>query len=356
MKKQLSHIALAIAFGISPQITYAQTHSHLTDEELQKLMPDFQRQVEYWNQYEEPERQNEAKAFAENWSRRDPTVALFLGKWAGWEQTMDIYPSTTDGQVCIIYTDETAQVVGFALGNVLNQRIYDSSGVTFRQRNYLGSAWNNNNPTGEAGIEAYRLFAPAEVPTRGYWRDWDEGDRVIEQFNAAGCIAEASNQESRRCVTWEEVKSEVESLYSQFLYSDRLGYSHPLPELPDGFKNGCVFGDSGASTIAISVSKDEVRTRIAEDYDTIFGVIPHYSSIVDVEPEIDENKEYLNFYNICSSVGTASTTFCRDLPTDRVYIKEDSVCLQKLCIKANSVIRIELVRLWNEALEQRQSQ
>jgi hypothetical protein len=164
----------------------------------------------------------------------------------------------------------------------------------------------------------------------------------------------ANAQESRSCVTWEEVKSEVESLYSQFLYSDRLGYSHPLPELPDGFKNGCVFGDSGASTIAISVSKDEVRTRIAQDYDTIFGVIPHYSSIVDVEPETDKNKQYLNFYNICSSVGTASTTFCQDLPTDSVYIKEESVCLQKLCIKADSTVRTELVRLWNEALEQRQ--
>ncbi|AFZ20931.1 hypothetical protein [Allocoleopsis franciscana] len=194
MKKHLSCIALAIAFGISPHFAYAQTHSHLTDEELQKLMPDFQRQVDYWNQYEEPQRQSEAKAFAENWSRRDPTVAPFLGTWAGWEQTMDIYPSTTEGQVCIIYTDDTAQVVSFALGNVLNQRIYDGSGVTFRQGNYLASAWNNNNPTNEAGVEAYRLIAPAKVPTRAYWRDWDESDRVIEQFNAASCIAEASNE------------------------------------------------------------------------------------------------------------------------------------------------------------------
>jgi hypothetical protein len=192
MKKQLSGIAFAIACGIIPQFSYAQNQSYLTDEELQKLMPDFQRQVDYWNQYEEPERQSEAKAFAENWSRRDPTVAPFLGSWAGWEQTMDIYPSITDGKVCIISTDDTAQVVGFALGNVLNQRIYDGGGVTFRQENYVGSAWDNNNPTGEAGVNAYRLIAPAEVPTSAYWRDWDEGDRVIEQFKAAGCIAEAS--------------------------------------------------------------------------------------------------------------------------------------------------------------------
>lgn len=197
MKKQISYIALAIALSISPQFAYAQTQSYPTDEELQKLMPDFQRQVDYWDQYEEPERQNEAKAFAENWSQRDPAVAPFLGSWSGWEEEMDIYPSTTESKVCIIYRSGTAQVVNFRLGNVLNQQIYtDRGGVIFRQGNYVGSAWNKDNPTGEAGVSAYRLFAPAEVPTRAYWRDWDEGDRVLrvlEQFNAAGCIAEATN-------------------------------------------------------------------------------------------------------------------------------------------------------------------
>jgi hypothetical protein len=164
----------------------------------------------------------------------------------------------------------------------------------------------------------------------------------------------ANSQESKSCVTWEEVKSEVESLYDQFLYSKSLGYSHPLPELPDGFKNGCVFGDNGAYVISISVLKDEMRPRLTQDYDTLFGIIPRYSSIVDVESAIDENRESLNFYNICGSLGTASTSFCQDLPTDKVYIKEGLVCLQKLCIEADSALQTELVRLWNAALEQRQ--
>jgi hypothetical protein len=192
--KQLSCITLTLVFGMSTQLAYAQTQSHLTDAELQKLMPDFQRQVEYWNQYEEPERQSEARAFAENWSRRDPAVAPFLGKWVGWEQTMDIYPSTTDGQVCIISTYVTEQELGFELGNVLNQRIYtEGGGVTFQQGNYVGNAWNNDNHTGEAGVHAYRLVAPAEVPTRAFWRDWSKGSLIIEQFKAAGCIAISSN-------------------------------------------------------------------------------------------------------------------------------------------------------------------
>jgi hypothetical protein len=194
MKKQLlSSIALTIAFGISPQIAYAQTHSHLSDEELQKLMPDFQRQVEYWNQYEEPERQKEAKVFAENWSQRDPTVAPFLGSWAAIEETMDIYPSTTEGQVCIISAFSTPNPeVELSLGKVLNQRIYNDAGsFIIQEGNYVGIAGKYENKT---SIYVYRLIAPAEVPSNSSLSAWRGSDRVIEQFHAAGCIAEASNE------------------------------------------------------------------------------------------------------------------------------------------------------------------
>ncbi len=188
--KRLINI-LAIALSIIPQLAYAQTQSYPTDEEIQELMPDFQREVEYWNQYEEPERQSEARAFAENWSRRDPAIVLFLGSWSGWEETTDIYPSKTEGQVCIIHTSEPE--ASFSLGQVFNQRIYTDRGeVIFQQGNYVGVAWSNDNEAGiEAGITAYRLIAPTEVLTSESLSYWDGGDRIIEQFNAAGCIAEA---------------------------------------------------------------------------------------------------------------------------------------------------------------------
>ncbi|MBD2044120.1 hypothetical protein H6F78_00480 [Coleofasciculus sp. FACHB-64] len=170
-------------------MAYAQTPSYLTEEELRNLMPDFQRQVEYWNQYEEPERRSEAKAFAENWSGA-PTVALFLGKWAAIEETMDIYPSTIEGQVCIIGTDYTLSEVDFSLGKVLNQQIYTDGGETIiQQENYIGVVWNKEK---ETGVYVYHLIAPASVPTRASWSDWRGSSRVLEQFKAAGCIAKAS--------------------------------------------------------------------------------------------------------------------------------------------------------------------
>ena len=180
-------LILAIAFGISPQLAYAQTQSYPTDEELQKLMPDFQRQVEYWHQYKEPERQREARAFAENWLG-DPTVALFLGSWAAIEETMDIYPSTTEGQVCIISAFSTPNPeVELSLGKVLNQRIYTDAGqVIIQEGNYVGITGKYEN---ETSIYVYRLMAPAEVPRSSSLSAWHESDRVIEQFNAVGCIA-----------------------------------------------------------------------------------------------------------------------------------------------------------------------
>jgi len=180
-----------ITFSMSTQLAYAQTQSYPTDEELQRLMPDFRRQVEYWSEYEEPERQSEARAFAENWSRRDPAIAPFLGKWAAIEETMNIYPSTKEGQVCIIHAFSTPEPeVDFSLGNVLNQRIYpDEGGVIIQQGNYVGIAGRNGN---EANVYVYRLIAPAEVPTRASLSNWRGSDRVIEQFKAAGCIAQAS--------------------------------------------------------------------------------------------------------------------------------------------------------------------
>jgi hypothetical protein len=66
MKEQIPYIILAIALSIIPQFAYAQIPSYPSDEDLQNLMPDFQSQVDHWSQYEEPERQTEAKTFAEN--------------------------------------------------------------------------------------------------------------------------------------------------------------------------------------------------------------------------------------------------------------------------------------------------
>jgi len=188
MKTLISYIILALAFGMSTQLAWAQSQSHLTDEEFQRLMPDFRRQVEYWNQYEEPERQSAARAIAENWSG-NPAVAPFLGSWSGWEETMDIYPSTTEGKVCMIYTSEPE--ASFRLGNIRNQRIYtDRGGVIFKQGNYIGIAGRNGNG---ASVDVYRLIAPAEVPTRESLKYWSEGSRVLQQFKAAGCIAISSN-------------------------------------------------------------------------------------------------------------------------------------------------------------------
>lgn len=61
----------------------------------------------------------------------------------------------------------------------------------------MGVAWSNNKEAGiEAGVNVYPLIAPTEVPTRESLNYWTECSRILEQFNAAGCIAETSKRHS----------------------------------------------------------------------------------------------------------------------------------------------------------------
>lgn len=156
-------------------------------------------------------------------------------------------------------------------------------------------------------------------------------------------LPQRANSKALNCVTWKQVKSEVQSLYKE-----NFGYNRSLPELPNGFKNGCVLGDSGASTIAIYVLKDGLRPDAVQDNDTLFGTsIPKFSS-VDVGSATVENGEVLLLHSVCGSAGTA--WFCEDVPKDQAYMKNGLTCLQNLCIQANSVPNTEVMKLWNATL------
>jgi hypothetical protein len=170
---------------------------------------------------------------------------------------------------------------------------------------------------------------------------------ALASFTLVGAVCglpQRANSKEPGCVTWSEAKSEVHSLFNQ-----SLRYERPLPELPNGFKNGCTFGNLGASTIAIYVLKDGLRPHSVQDDKTVFGTsIPQFAA-VDVGSATIENGEVLVLHNVCGSTGTAS--FCEDIPVDRAYMKNGLVCLQNLCIQANSVPNTEVMRLWNATLK-----
>lgn len=164
---------------------------------------------------------------------------------------------------------------------------------------------------------------------------------------AGGFILAAVNpllaQRQPACKTWTQLKSEIRELYSDF-------GSPPIPDIPNGFKNGCVFGDSGANTIAIFVLKDGLRPRSVRNNATLLNSSIPLKTSVDLGSATVENGRVLQFNNVCASTGTIS--FCQNTPSDRAYAKNGFVCFRYLCMKAVGVPNRELLQLWNATRNQ----
>jgi hypothetical protein len=77
-------------------------------------------------------------SFVKSWNKVDPSVALFLGSWGGYEDTYHIYPSKKRQKVCIIRTGEGH--AGFTTGTISNGNVLTEERVVlFREGIYLGS-------------------------------------------------------------------------------------------------------------------------------------------------------------------------------------------------------------------------
>ena len=77
-------------------------------------------------------------SFVKSWNKVDPSIALFLGSWRGYEDTYHIYPSKKHHKVCIIRTGEGHG--RFTTGIISNGNILTEERVVlFREGMYLGS-------------------------------------------------------------------------------------------------------------------------------------------------------------------------------------------------------------------------
>lgn len=85
--------------------------------------------------------------------------------------------------------------------------------------------------------------------------------------------ARAASSSVNPCVTWQTLKTAVQSgtVQSEII----------LPELPDGFKNGCVFFDEGAHTLAFYILKDGV----SPDSFSVVAAQPGDSAISQIVPK-----------------------------------------------------------------------
>jgi hypothetical protein len=143
------------------------------------------------------------------------------------------------------------------------------------------------------------------------------------------------------CQTWKDVKSEIQMIYIGTINNSIV------PDMPKDFQNGCVYGDFGAYTISFYVYKNDFKSiNIKPEIETVLD-----SSIARIDaanPIIEKhikNGNILHLFNVCSSSET--TSFCKGIPKDNAYTKDNLVCLRNLCIKASNIPERELLQLWN---------
>lgn len=120
-----------------------------------------------------------------------------------------------------------------------------------------------------------------------------------------------------------------------------------IPDMPEGFQKGCVFGDFGAYTISFYVLKDGLKAaNFQPEKERVLDslILRVNSANPNIEKAVKKG-DILRLFNVCSSTGTLS--FCKGIPQNKAYTRDGLVCLRNLCMRANGVKKQELEKLWN---------
>ncbi|MDX2096380.1 MAG: hypothetical protein SFW36_01270 [Leptolyngbyaceae cyanobacterium bins.59] len=141
---------------------------------------------------------------------------------------------------------------------------------------------------------------------------------------------------SADCATWNSVRPQVVSLYGV------------APNLPERFRQGCVYGVRAAYTTWIYVFENGRVGKVGSSGDVLFShpIIPALDTSSISDHAAWEGK-VLQIFNACGSLGTER--FCDQHPVDRPYIntRTKTACLKRVCVILSKSPELELYRLWS---------
>ncbi|MEG4448316.1 hypothetical protein QUA35_05545 [Microcoleus sp. N9_B2] len=193
-------ISLAILATTSLPIVAQQSKRYPTENQLQQLINQFRNFVAsppegsrgfYLRDTRNAAQFQNLRAFVRAWLPLNPDVVPFLGQWTALEETMNVYPSTIKGQVCIIETfipPIDGIGMSFAKGTVSGKHIRTSdTKVLLQQGNYLGVAFVNTS-NNQPGLYEYAWPKPLTNLAQ-LMRGIPQVDRnrFLQQFKEAGC-------------------------------------------------------------------------------------------------------------------------------------------------------------------------
>ncbi len=198
-------VILAI-LGISslPVLAISDSQRYPTAAEIQQLIRQFRRDAlspstMCCNGSEKDPRSPATRrlvdSFVRAWSRVNPEIAPFLGRWVNNNEIITVYPSNVRGRGCVIFS-----IIGedfFSIGSPYRGHLRLNDGeianrMLVRQHNQFGTPFILMTGVYERvpNYRPYGLAYTPDPPAPFLSTDVPQARaRILQQFNAAGCTA-----------------------------------------------------------------------------------------------------------------------------------------------------------------------
>lgn len=220
----MKNLILSVAAGLLtvatlPQLTWSQQNParYPTATEIERVRSELPRRIReilsgdfsyYLDDRRTPAQKQEYQRFRNGWSNVNPSIAPFLGSWSGYEQAVNVYPSTTPRRVCIIEFSEMGFwrfTTGMVNGEIIRA---NDRRLLIRSGNYLSSASVYGNQVITSDIPLHSPRVP-ESPSRNNLTTLEGEDqafrnlvsRTLQGFREAGCTAALPDRIYSRCLS-----------------------------------------------------------------------------------------------------------------------------------------------------------
>ena len=189
-----------ITLGVNELSVLAQTRQP-TNAEIKRLRQELQQQISNVGAGSLQDRRTQVEkktreSFVRAWSKTEPELAPFFGRWVGYENISHIYPSKSKGRVCVFETAEGSGslTIGVFSNGVIKTNI---GGVLFKEGNYyLGSALlKNGRFVGNNSERPFRSPTTIEPLNKLLENIFEASEKkqISQQFKAAGCTSSLPN-------------------------------------------------------------------------------------------------------------------------------------------------------------------
>ena len=204
----------------------------------------------------------------------------------------------------------------------------------------LAAYFNRRLPLGLA--TAIMVSACDRPNSQTYSFDWQSSSPAshYQPTTHNGSVPEGDIQPAKDCVTWEKFTAVVKS--------GEVALNLPIPELPNGFKHGCIFADVDVHTLNIYVLKDGLQ-KTARLHAELAQLHPLYKFVplpqgLDVFKLIDRGQALIVMFD---SPDQIDKWFIQKNAWDQAYIDQenDTVMFRYIYMHSKGIPLDELARL-----------